>query len=188
MRGGGGKAPTMLKDTLNYISDIERISFDINCESVKSYRWGGGVMDTLCTATTTMFLREQFLAGMLLTVGWISILEIVFKVKATGMPRPGPNTTNTNRLFIQCYNLIWLLNHLCQPCKLRTFYVKFTFTWQKTADENTNSSSSTLHGQSTTISCFTWTWTYFRQCWKFTCICSTKSFQDKFITNFLFSF
>lgn len=101
-------------------------------------------MDTMCTATTTMFLREQFLAGMLLTVGWISILEIVFKVKATSMPRPGPITTNTNSLFIQSYNLIWLLNHLCQPCELRTFHVKFTFTWQKTADENTNSSSSTL--------------------------------------------
>lgn len=91
---------------------------------------GGEVMDTLCTATTTMFLREQFLAGMLLTVGWISISEIVFKVKATGMSRPGPNTTITNRLFIQCYNLIWLLNHLYQPWKLKTVHVKFTFTWQ----------------------------------------------------------
>lgn len=143
-------------------------------------------MDTLCTANTTMFLREQFLAGMLLTVGWISILEIVFKVKATGIPRLGPNTTNTNSLFIQSYNLILLLNHLCQPCKLRTFHVKFTFTWPKTADENTYSSSSM--DSLLLFPVFTWTWTYFGQCWKFTWICSTKSFQDKFTTNFLFSF
>lgn len=41
--GGWGKPPTMFKDTLDYLSDtFQRTSFDINCESVKSLRLGGG--------------------------------------------------------------------------------------------------------------------------------------------------